>query len=230
MKSSLSLKSEFKWWLRNIYNCKVSINTPNYETQIFTDASPSGWGAYCNQKEAKGVWNENESKEHINQLELRAVGYGLKSFAKDLKNCHILLRIDNTTAISYINRMGGIKFTHLNEISREIWRWCKKRNIFLFASYIPTKENIRADKASRDKNTETEYSLHSDAFKQITEILGFPEIDLLASYNNAKCKKFVSWHPDLESIAVYAFTLYWGDFFAYIFPPFTLTSKILKKN
>lgn len=111
---------------KKINHCEVSLKIPQYQTHIFTDASPSGWGAYCNNEEPKGVCNDTELKEHINQFELRAVWYGLKSFAKELKNCHILLRVDNTTAVSYVNRMGGIKFNHLSEITRTIWRWCEK--------------------------------------------------------------------------------------------------------
>ncbi|CAH2104176.1 unnamed protein product [Euphydryas editha] len=38
---------------------------------------------------------------------MRAAFFGLQIFAKYLRDCEILLRIDNTTAIAYINKMGG---------------------------------------------------------------------------------------------------------------------------
>lgn len=38
-------------------------------------------------------------------LELHAAFLGLKGFAKDIHDCEILLRIDNTTAVSYKNRL-----------------------------------------------------------------------------------------------------------------------------
>lgn len=59
-------------------------------------------------------------------------------------DCEILLRIDNATAISYANKMGGIKYPKLNAIAREIWQWCKDRNIFLYASYIESKDSHHA--------------------------------------------------------------------------------------
>ncbi|CAG4957938.1 unnamed protein product [Colias eurytheme] len=100
----------------------------------------SGWGAVCNNMRANGHWKESELKYHINYLELKAAFFGLKCFAYNVTNCAILMRIDNTTAISYINRMGGIQFPHLNELTRSIWQWCEERDLWLFASYINSKE------------------------------------------------------------------------------------------
>ena len=74
---------------------KIHFFEPRLE--IFTDASLSGWGAYCNRVKTHGHWNETEGKYDINQLELLAVLFGLKCFANELKNSDILLRVDNTT-------------------------------------------------------------------------------------------------------------------------------------
>ena len=46
-------------------------------------------------------------KIHINCLELLAVTLAVKSFAKHRTRISILLRIDNTTAVAYINHLGG---------------------------------------------------------------------------------------------------------------------------
>lgn len=72
-----------------------------------------------------------ERKLHINVLELKAAFFALQCYAKKFRNCDILMRIDNTTAISYINKMGGIQFPVLNKIAREIWQWCEKRNLWV---------------------------------------------------------------------------------------------------
>nr|XP_015840264.1 PREDICTED: uncharacterized protein LOC107399100 [Tribolium castaneum] len=76
-------------------------------------------------------------------LELLAVQFRLKCFAKDQHNCEILLRIDNTTAIAHVNRMGGTKY--LNKVARSLWQWCEARNIWIFASYIESSNNKEAD-------------------------------------------------------------------------------------
>ncbi|XP_056639418.1 uncharacterized protein LOC130446918 [Diorhabda sublineata] len=229
MKISPKLKSEFLWWLNNIKDCENSIAIPKYTHTLFTDASNSGWGAFYNGQNANGFWDSYEKQRHINYLELKAKFFGLKTFFKDLRNSQILLRIDNTTAVSYINRMGGVKYKYLNDLTKDIWQWCEERNIKIFASYINSESNVLADKASRSKEIDTEYSLNVEAYKQIVEKLGCPEIDLFASYLNKKCKKFVSWYPDPESQNVDAFTLSWENIKGYIFPPFALLPKVLSK-
>lgn len=144
-------------------------------------------------------------------------------------HCRILLRLDNTTAISNLNRMGGVKYKHLNSITYKIWDWCEKRNIMLFASYINTHDNVEADKESRSMATETEFELSSTAFNQIAATFGPPQIDLFASKLNAKCERYVSWHKDPDCWAVNAFTIPWESFFFYAFPPFPLIPRVLNK-
>ena len=143
--------------------------------------------------------------------------------------CEILLRVDNTTAMAYINRMGGIKFPKLNSLAREIWQWCESRNLHIFASYINTKENKIADAESRVLPSETEWELADWAFEKIKNELGEPDIDLFASDANAKCDKFVSWHRDPNSIAINAFTLSWSNISFYAFPPFSMILRVLQK-
>ncbi|KAI8428911.1 hypothetical protein MSG28_007543, partial [Choristoneura fumiferana] len=190
------------------------------QLEIYTDASSSGWGAVCGEDKVNGTWKSSERESHINYLELLAVHLGLKSFARDMTNCAILLRVDNTTAISYVNRMGGVQFPHLNELSRSIWQWCEKRHIWIYASYINTKENIADAESRKAVNPDTEWELSDNAFKTIVQRFGKPEIDLFASRSNAKCSNFISWKPDPDALAVDAFTTSWRSKFFYAFPPF----------
>ncbi|CAH4002358.1 unnamed protein product [Pieris brassicae] len=67
-------------------------------------------------------------------------------YIQDTYLCQILLRIDNTKAISYINRMGGVQFPHLTKIAKELWQWCEARNIV--GSYIRLADNSVADAES----------------------------------------------------------------------------------
>lgn len=61
-----------------------------------------------------GWWSMEEKVEHINFLELKAVYYALNCFVTNEFSKDILLRIDNTTAIAYVNRMGSIQFPKLS--------------------------------------------------------------------------------------------------------------------
>lgn len=158
-----------------------------------------------------------------------AAYYALKSFAKEIYNARILLRIDNTTAVACINKMGSVRYTKLNKITRKIWIWCEKHNNFIVASYINTKLNTYADQESRTKVIETEYELCQDAFLQICETFGKPSIDLFATHLNKKCKRYISWKPDPSSIEVDALTVSWKNEFFYAFPPFSLIQNCLRK-
>lgn len=224
-----NMKIDLRWWLEAVKKSKMPVRENKYVLEIFTDASKTDWSAYCKGEKARGWWETISQKQIINQLELVAAFNGLKCFAKDKNNCEILLRIDNTVAISYINRMGGIRFPKLNDIARKIWQWCESKNIYLFASYINTKDNYHADSESRALSPETEWELADWAFTLISKKFGTPEIDLFASNVNTKCKKFVSWKKDPDSMAVDAFTISWKKFLFYAFPPFTLILKVLQK-
>lgn len=162
-------------------------------------------------------------------MKLKAALFALKSFT-NIKNCEIFLRIDNTTAISYVNKMGGVQHPNLHRIAKEIWQWCEVRDIWLFASYIKSEDNVEADRESRIKNIDTESELVDYAFCQAIEAFGNPEIDLFATRINTKCEKYFSWKNNPETLAVDAFTKNWhsiGLFWA--FPPFALILKVLKK-
>ncbi len=76
---------------------------------VTTDASSTGWGATCNGQAASGLWMGPRLLWHINCLELLAVHLALRQFRPLLLGKHVLVRTDNTAAVSYINRMGGIR-------------------------------------------------------------------------------------------------------------------------
>lgn len=223
------LKNDLLWWRDNIDSSCCSFQSNGYALEIYSDASTTGWGSACNNQTANGNWSHSQMSLHINTLELLAAFYGLKIFASHLRDCNILLRIDNTTAIAYINKMGGIQYTHLNNIAREIWNWCEKRNIYVFASYIQSSENITADFESRQLNIDTEWELADYAFKEITLSFGIPEFDLFASVQNHKCCRYASWRLDPNSEIVDAFTFNWKNLNFYAFPPFSVIPKVLHK-
>lgn len=93
-----------------------------------------------------------------------AAYYSQKSFTKNINNQNILLHLDNVTAIAFINKMGGVRLQKLNKIAKDIWQYCRNKNIWIVASYINTKLNYEADKESRTLHIETEYELSNSYF------------------------------------------------------------------
>ena len=54
----------------------------------------------------------------------------VKCFAKDQRGLTILLKMDNTTAIAYINRRGGTISPELNYLAKDLWLWCLERETY----------------------------------------------------------------------------------------------------
>lgn len=229
MPVSCSVKEDLRWWSKNIEEPKNKIKCNQFQKEVFSDSSLTGWGASCGDETASGLWNDEERKQHINFLELSAAYSAIKTFCDDVNNCEILIRIDNTTAVSYINRMGGIKYIHRNSIARKIWKWCEQKQIYLFASYIRSDHNVIADQESRRTHSEIKCEINDIYFEKIRETFGSPEIDLFASRANTKCQRYVSWKGDPDAYKIDAFTFRWSRYFFYAFPPFSLISKMLQK-
>ncbi|XP_066590898.1 uncharacterized protein [Prorops nasuta] len=225
----LSLSTDLDWWEDKVLTSHNKIRRYEFELEIFSDASNSGWGVACEGEIIFNTWNVVQLKEHINYLELVAAFYGLRIFARNKHNCEILLRIDNTTAVSYVNRMGGVQYPKLNQISREIWQFCEKRDIWIFASYIASKENEEADAASRTNHIDIEWELADWAFRKVCKEFGEIDIDLFASRENKKCNRYISWKLDSGAYCVDAFTVSWKEFKFYAFPPFSLLLRTLQK-
>ncbi|XP_046742941.1 uncharacterized protein LOC124409394 [Diprion similis] len=85
--------------------------------------------------------------------------------------------------------------------------WCEARQLWIYASYIASKENIEANRGSRVRNADTKWELSPDVFNRINNHWGTFQIDLFASRNNAKCCMYCSWHRDPEAFSIDAFTL-----------------------
>ena len=218
-----TLYSDTTWWIRNLPVNKNHLTRDKYVIEIFSDASDLGWGIFCNKISSQGFWSNEERKHHNNYKELLALYFGLKCFASDLLNVSILCRVDNTTALAYV------QFPKLNALAREIWPWCEKRKLFIFASYIKSRENKEADTASRNLQMETEWTLANWAYNRLIKKWGKPTIDLFATRINTKCTTFISWQRDPEAYAIGAFTVNCEKFNFYAIPPFSVISKTLEK-
>lgn len=224
---------ELKWWIENVSRVWNPICRENPSTELRTDASGQGWGATDLTSNAGGRWNaqelEHAQSNEINFLETLAAGLGLKAFCSQMRNTHVLLRLDNSTAVAYINNMGGVKSRACNEMAIQIWNWCSERNIWITAAHLAGSKNVEADFMSRKFNDNTEWMLDVGVFREICKKFGSPKIDLFASRLNTQLPTYISWLPDPNASAVDAFTLDWHDLDFYAFPPFCLIPKCLQK-
>ena len=118
-------QGELEWWLNHLnrWNGRFLLSREP-DLTIETDASTTGWGALCQDVRTGGPWSKTERQMHINCLELLAATLAVKCFAKDKRNIRIHLRMDNTTALNYINKLGGTVSPELNRLTKDLWTWC----------------------------------------------------------------------------------------------------------
>ena len=134
VKLTSTAKIELCWWDKHL-TCSQDMFTESPKLTIFSHTCPTGWGA-C------------ESCFRINSSEMTAALYALKIYTRDISNCHIQLKVDNTSSLAWINEK-----TAPNEaiflIANEIWDYCMGKGLWVSASYINTNNNEVADKESR---------------------------------------------------------------------------------
>ena len=187
---SVNSREELQWWIANqLFSCKA-ISHGEADIVIQTDASSQGWGGVHGDQRAGGRWTPTEALNHINYLELLAIFLSLKALCGAHKNKHIQVQCDNTTAVSYINNIGGSKSIPCNEVTKQIWALCIANNNWLSATYLSACKNVEADAESRVFNDRTEWMLDPQIFKRITNKFGSPEIDLLLQSPSLLCASY----------------------------------------
>ena len=202
---------EINWWNEALTYSFSKIVKPPVDYIITTDASLGGWGATDGCSPTGGRWSLAE-QDHINVLELKSAYLAIKAYCKYRSFKHVKIRSDNSTAIAYINNMGGMKSLECDSIAKELWKCCSSRGFWVSATYIPGRKNVIADRMSREFNDQTEWMLNPAVFLQIIEKLKFfPMIDIFASRLNHQVDKYISWLPDPGSVSVDAFSISWSN-------------------
>lgn len=229
MQLSAQAITELHWWRDNARDLTWDICHANPSVTIQSDASKLGWGAVFGEQKTRGRWSPSEAAYHINILELLAAFFALKCFCRYVVNCHVLIQIDNTTAFAYINNMGGSKSRELDQLAFRIWDWCILCNIWLSAVHIAGQLNTGPDKKSSVSSDNHEWTLNTQSFEEILSHHPGLDFDMFASRLNYKISSYCSWTADPGSAHGDAFTMNWGNYKFYAFPPFSLLPRCLQK-
>jgi len=221
---------ELDWWTTVMASCNGR-SVLNLEADLImeSDASQLGWGAVCSGIRTGGLWFPTERQAHINCLELTAAAFAVKAFARNKKDAHIHLKLDNQTAVAYINHMGGTRSSQLNNLATELWRWCLERGLTLSAEHLAGVDNYVADAESRTIQSSAEWQLHKDVFQSLMQNVFQCDVDLFATRLNCQLPQFVSWRPDPFAFGTDALRTPWTRWRGYAFPPFALINKVLRK-
>ena len=142
---------------------------------IETDASLTGWDAVCQGVRTGGLWSVQE-RQHIIVLELKAGMFAVQAFTKGQQNIHVHLKMDNTSALAYISRMGGTRSPNLMKVACEMWDWCLQKGITISGSHLPGLSNQTVDWESREVQTSAEWKINVVSFRKICMYLAHAEL------------------------------------------------------
>ena len=225
-----SVREHLLWWLdRSNTLAGVKIKSSVAQVTLFTDASRSGWGGFVQEAQAQGTWTKDDLKHHINWLELKAVWLCLIELEKLCLNKTLMVRSDNTTVVSYLNKQGGTRSGAMMALTWGLLKWCQARNIEVLAAHVAGVNNRLADLLSRRRVNPSEWQLDREAVQELFRRWGRPNVDLFASRQNAQLPTFCSWRPDAQAYAIDSLAISWTGMEAYAFPPIALVSKVLAK-
>ena len=103
-----------KWWLQEdlyLHGIPMKIDPPSHT--IFTDASLSGWGAHVEPEGLlfHGLWTEDQSRLHINVLEMKAILLSLTRAIHKVKNSTVLVSTDKASGRDsfHSSHRGGVE-------------------------------------------------------------------------------------------------------------------------
>ena len=143
------------------------------------------------------------------------------------RSIHVLLKMDNTAAIAYINKMGGTVSPSLNRLNKEFRVWCMERDISVQAQHLAGVLNCTADAKSRVMKDRSDWMLCPEVFQEINSQLRPLQVDLFASRLSTQLPSFVNWRPDPEARATDAFTVTWTGPKAYANPTWGLVLSLI---
>ncbi len=206
----------------------VPLEQVSRHTVVTTDASSTGWGATCNGQAASGLWTGPRRLWHINCLELWAVHLALRQFRPLLLGKHVLVRTDNTAAVSYINRLGGIRSHRMSQLARHLLLWSHTQFKSLRAVHIPGQLNRAADALSRQLTFPGEWRLHPETIRLIWSRFGEAQVDLFASPESSHYQLYFSLTE--SPLGTDALAHSWPRALRkYAFPPVSLLAQTLCK-
>ena len=166
-----SLSSHLAWWgCEHHLNKGVPIDVRAVDLQLVTDSSEFGWGAHCQGQKINGVWEGKEAYLHINYKELKTVLIAMRHFSNLITNKAVMVLCDNTTAVSYIKKQGGLKSHDLYKVTFSIYSLAEFLNVDLQVRHVAGALNAIADRLSRQGQPITyEWSIHPVTFRAICE-------------------------------------------------------------
>jgi hypothetical protein len=169
-----------------------------------------------------GGWVGCAKRHSINRKELRTALELVKRHGPEWKGRRVLLRIDNKTAMSYVNKGHG-RSAVLSRLARQIHAVCATHGFELKAVYVNTKFNVVPDGLSRATlpPSSSDWQLCGDAFARLESELGPFWADMTSSGTNARVQRAFTEEDDAFAVDI-------GDRVTYWNPPWDIAVDVLR--
>ena len=132
----------------------------------------------------EGSWINTEKNWRINALEVKSILLSLVSIVK-YHGIHVKVFSDSATSIACINISGTSHSESCHHITKQIWEWAEKKEIYITAALIPGHKNIDADKEFRKLSYDLKWILCPQSLHKALKLLKFnPAADMSASNIN----------------------------------------------
>lgn len=234
----LEAQEELRAFLRHIneWNGRSVIHRPP-TILLTTDASRTGWGAWLSNPQTPdapsdstwGFWAPAEGQRTSNWREATATLLAIQAFAPKLQRQSILVRTDNTSNVSALNRLGS-SVPSLAVIAKQTLTFCHAMGTSVSAQHVPGLSNYLADQLSRIAVDSSDWKLNPVLFREITDRWFLPTVDLFATRVNRQVPRFFSFRADPEAAAQDAFAQRWDlEQRPYANPPFNMIGRVLRK-
>jgi len=138
--------------------------------------------------------------------------------------------MDNTTAVAYVNNLGGTISPQLTELAKSQCMWALERQIRITAQHIPGMLNSAADVESRVMQDWSDWTLNHQIFLQIQKLFGPLEVNLFTSQLSHQLPHYFSWKSDPTAEAIDAFKQNWNNLKGFANPPWCLVGRVLSST
>jgi hypothetical protein len=198
----------------------------------------AGWGGTLElggQKwTTRGFFTKDERSLYINNLELlgnRKTVESLLPLAVPRSRWHLVhlqCELDNVAAIKY-GKVGVSRSLGMSILGADYYDWREKFRLSIGFQFLAGELNVESDGLSRWEMNHREWQLEPRLFREVCRrFRANPEIDLMASRQNAQTKLFFSYEHDYESVGTNCFHARWNWKTVYAYPPPLLVGRVLQ--
>jgi uncharacterized protein YdaL len=141
------------------------------------------------------------------------------------KQCNILWKVNNTTALAYVKKEGGTCSPQVLVEAEKSLVLAHQMSGRLLPVYIPK----TSWQMQRLVSKIPDWHLHPFVFQAIAARWGLPKIDLFASNASKQTQRFYSWDTSHNPEGVDTLSQRWDFPLSYAFPPIALLKRVVKK-